>query len=215
MPPDLLAPTTPTIAHRTLLTLNVTRPDVQAALADPWHLHRLVVALFDVPADGPGRAHVNALHAQRPGTAQLIVQADVPTDLTRLPDPSVLAATPQTWVEPLSYPAGTRLRFRLTANPTRKVTGHDGKKRQVAWTTRTSQLEWMDWQANRHGFQVDTIRVSENRTLTSNAKPNLKIQTVAFEGDLTVIDPTRFAEATRTGIGHAKAFGCGLLLTAP
>jgi CRISPR system Cascade subunit CasE len=39
-----------------------------------------------------------------------------------------------------------------------------------------------------------------------------KLLTVTFEGVLRVSDPARMAELLWNGIGHAKAFGCGLLL---
>jgi CRISPR-associated protein Cas6/Cse3/CasE subtype I-E len=40
----------------------------------------------------------------------------------------------------------------------------------------------------------------------------LRFSTVDFSGELTVIDPTAFALALRDGLGHSKAFGCGLML---
>ena len=33
-----------------------------------------------------------------------------------------------------------------------------------------------------------------------------------FTGKLTVLDAAKFGAALTQGIGHAKAFGCGLLL---
>ncbi len=38
-----------------------------------------------------------------------------------------------------------------------------------------------------------------------------KIQTVLFDGILTLTEPKRFIEQLQKGIGPAKAFGCGLL----
>lgn len=39
-----------------------------------------------------------------------------------------------------------------------------------------------------------------------------KLVSVTFEGVLRVSDPTRMTELLVNGIGHAKAFGCGLFL---
>ena len=43
----------------------------------------------------------------------------------------------------------------------------------------------------------------------------LQFTTVDFGGQLTVTDGRAFATALVGGIGHAKAFGCGLLLVRP
>jgi len=40
----------------------------------------------------------------------------------------------------------------------------------------------------------------------------ISISTVDFAGQLTVTDPVALKQALFDGIGHAKAFGCGLLL---
>ena len=40
----------------------------------------------------------------------------------------------------------------------------------------------------------------------------LRFSTVDLSGELTVLEPEIFANALYDGIGHAKAFGCGLLL---
>lgn len=42
-----------------------------------------------------------------------------------------------------------------------------------------------------------------------------RFSTVDFSGERTVTDPGLFGTALPTGIGHAKAFGCGLLLVRP
>jgi CRISPR system Cascade subunit CasE len=40
----------------------------------------------------------------------------------------------------------------------------------------------------------------------------ITFSTVDFSGELPVIDPIALAVALRDGIGHSKAFGCGLML---
>lgn len=77
---------------------------------------------------------------------------------------------------------------------------------------------WLTRRAETHGFLVDedALRVdgylthAERRHLPS--KQQLRFATVDFSGVLTVTDPARFRAALTTGIGPAKAFGCGLLL---
>jgi len=77
---------------------------------------------------------------------------------------------------------------------------------------------WLIRRAETHGFLVDedALRVdgylthAERRHLPSTQQ--LRFSTVDFSGVLTVTDPDRFRAALSTGIGPAKAFGCGLLL---
>jgi CRISPR system Cascade subunit CasE len=40
----------------------------------------------------------------------------------------------------------------------------------------------------------------------------MTIAVLEFAGVLTVRDPARFLAALAQGFGHAKAFGCGLML---
>lgn len=42
-------------------------------------------------------------------------------------------------------------------------------------------------------------------------KAAIRVQPVLFEGRLEVTDVERFRDAIRSGIGPAKAYGCGLL----
>lgn len=80
--------------------------------------------------------------------------------------------------------------------------------------------EWFDGVAKRNGFEI---------ALTDEEKPQLQIDsyeqskadkrnhhisfsTVDFSGELLVTNPELFQRALFNGIGHAKAFGCGLLL---
>ena len=44
------------------------------------------------------------------------------------------------------------------------------------------------------------------------ADRKLQFTTVDFSGQLAVTDPLAFVAALGSGIGRAKAFGCGLLL---
>ncbi len=46
----------------------------------------------------------------------------------------------------------------------------------------------------------------------SGQKGQMRFSTVDFSGELSVVGPAAFGGALRDGIGHAKAFGCGLLL---
>lgn len=138
--------------------------------------------------------------------------------------------------------AGDVLEFELCANPvvTRKVNGkharHDvvmDAKRQflaerelASWASASIDgrpalhevvtqacTHWLVEQGKRCGFEVlpDHLSIDGYQQHTvKNSK--LKFSTVEFRGGLVVTDPQRFVEVLHRGLGHAKAFGCGLML---
>jgi CRISPR system Cascade subunit CasE len=137
---------------------------------------------------------------------------------------------------------GDALEFELCANPvvTRKVNGkharHDvvmDTKRQLlaerglqTWASvdpadRPEPYEliagacahWLAEQGKRCGFAItaDQLSVDGYRQHTvKNGK--LKFSTVDFMGTLVVTDAEKFVAMLHAGMGHAKAFGCGLML---
>lgn len=70
--------------------------------------------------------------------------------------------------------------------------------------------------AARHGFAVEVgaLRVEayrQHRIMRPNGQ-RMQYSTVDVSGILQVSDPVKFRNALLTGLGRAKAFGCGLLL---
>lgn len=76
---------------------------------------------------------------------------------------------------------------------------------------------WLQRRGENCGFALDLDGLVVESYLQHREKSDEKLQftTVDFRGRLTVIDPQRFQSALFAGIGHAKAFGCGLLLIRP
>lgn len=79
--------------------------------------------------------------------------------------------------------------------------------------------EWLDGVAARNGFaialtgeepqlQVDAYEQSR----AEKRDHNIRFSAVDFSGELLVTNPELFQQALFNGLGHAKAFGCGLLL---
>ena len=121
------------------------------------------------------------------------------------------------------------LRFRLRANPTKKIetkSGPDGRRqngRRVDLRTETQQLEWLSRRAEQAGFglipvypgsNVPEVRVGAGERLLGKGR-QLTLVSVLFEGLVEVTDPDRFRCAIADGIGPGKAFGCGLMSIAP
>jgi CRISPR system Cascade subunit CasE len=73
---------------------------------------------------------------------------------------------------------------------------------------------WLSGQGERRGFAInsDSLRVEAYQQHQAGGDRQLQFTSVDFSGELTVTDATAFVAALGSGIGHAKAFGCGLLL---
>jgi CRISPR system Cascade subunit CasE len=126
--------------------------------------------------------------------------------------------------------AGQRLRFRLRANPTRRVNrshvGTDSKAgKRVELRDEESQRTWLtERKAAQCGFRVLDLQVRPGDALgpkqggwrrDDEQRRKLTFATVIFDGILEVTDAERFRAALRQGIGPGKAYGFGLLSVAP
>jgi CRISPR system Cascade subunit CasE len=113
--------------------------------------------------------------------------------------------------------------FRLHANPVRTV-----KDKHYAHVTVEQQKNWLIARAARNGFSIPEIESAEEsyptleviyrntlrfkKTASDNALVTLAVAT--FQGQLRVEDADIFRAALCTGIGRARAYGCGLLTLA-
>ena len=109
--------------------------------------------------------------------------------------------------------------FRLCANPVHSVKEQGSMKRGklFAHITREHQEKWLLERAPKNGFflqrgNFDVIR-SEWVNFSKNTEKHKKvsIHMAVFDGILTVTDANCFRKTLVTGIGRAKAYGCGLL----
>ncbi len=123
-----------------------------------------------------------------------------------------------------SFAKGQRLRFRLVANPTRKIdtkSGPDGHRRHGKRVpVRTDHLyEWLARRAEPAGFSIvrDSTTVQPGYIYVSKTRDGKghRLRSVRYEGILEVTDPACFKETIFRGIGPGKAFGFGLLSVAP
>jgi CRISPR system Cascade subunit CasE len=137
---------------------------------------------------------------------------------------------------------GQELRFRLLANPTKRIAKartpdeeHMVGKR-VELQREEDQLAWLERKGENGGFELLTVRASpggssvsdESRSPVANVRtvPNDKVRggpksaqltfgSVLFDGVLRVTDAGRLLETIQAGIGSGKAYGFGLLSIAP
>ena len=75
---------------------------------------------------------------------------------------------------------------------------------------------WLQARAERLGIQLNSDAISVEGYEQHGGKSGaLRFSTVDFSGTLQVADPQALRLALLSGVGHAKAFGCGLLLVRP
>lgn len=126
---------------------------------------------------------------------------------------------------------GDRLTFSLRANPTVKrapTPGARSVRHDVVMDARKKGdaldpelgsyhqpgLAWLTPRAESAGFRVEQARIDGYRRhqLYKRGGAPIKFSTLDFDGLLNVVNPELFCNSLLTGIGPAKAFGCGLLL---
>ena len=74
-----------------------------------------------------------------------------------------------------------------------------------------SCIEWLQFRASNNGFEIIAASVDAYQQ-NKAGKRDIRFSTVDFSGELLVTKPELFQQALFEGLGHAKAFGCGLLL---
>ncbi len=213
------------------LLLNPRSRQVQRETADPYNLHRTLMQAF-----GPQRHQAGVLHRievdGRTGAIMLLVQSQDQPDWSVLaekeyllpPDPFSGLENPAVKPVDLTLHPGQILRFRLVANPTIK---RDGKRHPLY--KEEDQCRWLETKGTGSeakkrpgsGFRILEVQVQKLGDQHGYTRSNeemrhkLTLHTVQFNGRLQITDVVKFTTAVETGIGPAKAFGCGLLSLAP
>jgi CRISPR system Cascade subunit CasE len=87
-------------------------------------------------------------------------------------------------------------------------------------------LDWLEQRAEQAGFRVLTRELHDEEygvreeksvrvdgyTQHQTERKDIRFSTVDFTGELEITNTSAFHRTLLTGIGHAKGFGCGLLL---
>lgn len=213
------------------LLLNPISNQARREMHDPYNLHRTLMCAFADKRDQAGVLHRLDVDP-RSGLRFLLVQSQVEPDWSYLvekaylapPNPFVPDENPAVKPFKLSLHTGQILRFRLVANPTVK---QEGKRRPLLEPK--ERHEWLETigtgderkKRDSRGFKVLEMDLQQPRTQPSHIHRDnqishkLTLNIVQFDGFLQVTDPDKLITAVRTGIGPAKAFGCGLLSLAP
>jgi len=216
----------------TRFQINPTRRGARKLLASPQAMHAAVLAGFAQP-DGHTREGCRTLWRLDRSDHQILLYIVSPgePDLAHLVEQAGWPTT-ETWqTRPYhgllsSLDKGQRWAFRLTANPThegRPPGGTTDTKRFGAVTVE-QQREWLTRRAENAGFtichQTDgelNLVVHQRNTLAFTrirGQRPVTLVTATYDGVLLVQDPERLRNTLTNGLGHAKAYGCGLLTLA-
>lgn len=220
------------------LILNPLSRELARAIADVQQVHRLVMAGFDSDAGPAARAQHRVLHRleidPRGGALVLYVQSVSEPDWSRLPAGALATVEERRNPEVRDLreldliAAGRVARFRLRANPTRKigtksVDGRVQHGRRVPHRDDERCIEWLVRKGNNHGFelmrdahgQLNVALVREPVRRGRRGGSMITFEGVRFDGVLRIVDAEKFRVAVINGIGSGKAYGFGLLSFAP
>jgi CRISPR system Cascade subunit CasE len=114
--------------------------------------------------------------------------------------------------------------FKLAANASRsgRASPESARTQRFGHVTAAQQLEWLVARAPRHGFsfpptvggEPDVVVVGASRSSFRRDQGRVTVRVSEFAGRLRVTDPVALRRALTQGIGHARAYGCGLLTLA-
>jgi CRISPR system Cascade subunit CasE len=209
------------------LSINVRSREFRRDYANVHDMHRTVMSAFTTldTATAPRQEQgiLWRLEDAHSGYAQY-VQSRTQPDWSRLPSDYLTKPAEVTSLQPVlaAVTPGRKLAFRIVANPTyAKSMGPDTRGKRVAHRDPDKQIEWLVRRGEHHGFVIPVAGNGRPDVTPSpcpdiaGRKADLKgpitVLPVRYDGHLVVTDPDAFTDALRTGIGRAKAYGCGLL----
>jgi CRISPR system Cascade subunit CasE len=235
--PVTTTPSARFVATHSVLTMDARHPYTAKSLIDAQDMHRTVMSGFlNWVADGDpdARAQMGVLSTWsidlRAAVLVLVVQSRVPGDWANIPR-GVLTEKPRVITVDRTFRAGDALEFRAVVNPTRsrpsgppapgrsrgRRTAHTRPDHVRGWFVRRLQAPGEPSTAPDGVVRIgataesDALGVRMLPTVTSPHK-GLRIARAEIRGTLTVTDPTALVQVMTQGVGHGKAYGCGLLL---
>lgn len=216
------------------LWLNPRSRQVQSEVARPYQMHRTLMQAFPTPLPPEERVLFRLEVNPRRGVPVVLVQSltqphwEVLREADRgqylLPAaalPPEVPHNPQVKRVELHLRRGQVLRFRLLANPTKKIKV-EGKKngRRVELYREEDQRRWLERKLQAAGARLVDVRIGSGRKYTDfvhreEQTHRLTFYGVRFDGLLVVEDPEALLRAIQQGIGSGKGVGFGLLSLAP
>ncbi|MFE9661729.1 type I-E CRISPR-associated protein Cas6/Cse3/CasE [Streptomyces sp. NPDC005955] len=227
------------VATQTLLTLDARHPYAAKSLIDAQDMHRTVMSGFRGWVDDgsrDARAQMGVLSTWtlnlREARLSLVVQSQLPGDWSRLPR-AALVTEPEILTLDRTFTVGDRADFRTVVNPVHsrppapgspektrgKRVAHTRPDHVKAWFVRRLQPPGEPAVApdglTRLGADAPAEQLAVRmlpRVSSPGPHKGLQLARAEIKGSLTVTDPQVFVTALTRGVGHARAYSCGLLL---
>lgn len=123
-----------------------------------------------------------------------------------------------------SISAGQEWQFRLRANPTKALRQEGARSKRVALIKENDQIAWLIRRGEqRGGFEIPQNRLAVPEVVIQTRGADefrrrdatVTLGTVVYDGILRVTEPDALRAVLVGGLGHGKAYGCGLLTLAP
>ena len=191
-------------------------------LANPYQMHRTIMRAFPNPLPANERVlfRVETFHEQI--YPLVLVQSQSIPDWGQVEEAfeNYFIQSPQVKsLDGLKINQGDILRFRLRANPSKRILyGEQKNSQRISLFSEKDRLGWLTRKAEKGGFNLIEdrllIRDAPYRTIfisgdvkTSKATINM----VDYDGLLKIEYPELLLNCMEKGIGPAKGLGCGLL----
>ena len=203
------------------LVLNLRSRRVRRDIASPYEMHRTLARVFAETNETPPKRFLWRLEAQVVYPF-VLVQSESCGHWGALPEGyGYLEGEKSLKLERLVQ-KGRHLRFLLRANPTVCQKG-----KRYGLLKQNEQVEWLQRQGHKSGFIIPTINREKHpvpqvevfseflRFKKGKSNHWITLLAVCFEGVLEVTDTEALLKTVANGLGHAKAFGLGMLSLAP
>ena len=232
------------------LLLDGRNQEVRRDLANCHDLHRTILRGFPSVDDarGEARAAYGVLYrieqTPAPRGIALLIQSSYLPDWSALPPRYLLDTSghpPNPHTKPVGHlyetiRNGTEFVFRLHANPTKRVGGHNPdvdtkwRGKRVELRRDADLIAWLERKGEDGGFRlldvatqhaptssevVDVQTTRAGNLVGYRAGRHLTFGSVIFQGRLVVTDAQGFHQTLAQGVGSGKAYGFGLLSIGP
>ena len=207
------------------LLLNPAEAHVRRDLANPYELHRTIMGAFPTPLPQEERVLFRIETNHNSARSIVLIQSVTQPNWEKVQQKNkdYFARFPEVRsLDNLNIKAGARLRFRLRANPSKRVYyAKKEKSQRISLFSEKDRLEWILGKAEGGGFSVSAedllVCDAPYRTMFiahGDKKHKATINMVDYDGVLQVVNADNFLLCMHQGIGPAKGLGCGLLSVA-
>jgi CRISPR system Cascade subunit CasE len=211
------------------LSLNLNHRQVRRDLGNAYDLHRTLSRAFVDTPEAAVKPFLWRLESGRPlEPPRILVQSGAEPIWDQLPEGYVMSLADRAWRPEAVFRAGRAVKLRVLANPTvcRVPTPSKdnpvpegparGQRKRLGLWREDEQLEWILRQAQRLGLsQVQAAVSRSERWRCRRGKSPLTVAVAQFDGQAVISDPGALAAGVRSGIGHARMLGLGLVSVAP